>query len=352
MKGHQDKDRPLDELTQMEILNIQADVLAEEYITSNPNKDYSKAIRFPHNKVQLHLSNGTVTLRLKQALRLARTTQPLVEHLKTRFGWDDDTFQDIDWEASRLGYNRLRKHRVTLIKHANNYSPVGSRVSRYDPKYSPACPACPEPLETHDHLYQCPAASRHNWRSTFLYTLRVHLEEDNTRLDVTELLLEGIKSVLEGRAATTIPVPHTLTDLAAAQSAIGWENVLRGRLSHQWAAAQQVHMGAYRHKKNGTTWLTTVIQKILQGWLDLWDLRNGERHGRDRQTKAQADRAQAVRELELLYTLKDAIMPRHNWILEVPILQRMNLKTYTLRAFINSYKPILEGSHKERQGIG
>ena len=180
----------------------------------------------------------------------------------------------------------------------------------------------------------------------------MHLEEDNTRLDVTELLLEGIKSVLEGRAATTIPVPHTLTDLAAAQSAIGWEHVLRGRLSHQWAATQHVHMGAYCHKKNGTTWLTTVIQKILQGWLDLWDLRNGERHGRDRQTKAQADRAQAVRELELLYTLKDAIMPRHNWILEVPILQRMNLKTYTLRAFINSYKPILEGSHKERQGIG
>ncbi len=180
------------------------------------------------------------------------------------------------------------------------------------------------------------------------------MEKNNTALDLRQLLLEGIKSVIEDRAPSTIAVPDTdeARAVAAAQEAIGWTELWKGRLSNEWSKMQQKHLGAFDRKKNGQTWTITMAQTILEGWLDLWECRNGERHGRDAQTRAEAQRQQALRELELLYAWKGHVMPRHDWILAKPIEQRQQLKTYNLRVLINSYRPILEESYKERLATG
>ena len=157
---------------------------------------------------------------------------------------------------------------------------------------------------------------------------------------------------LEGRDADTMNVPPTVDGIADAQTTIGWGALLKGRISKTWSQAQQHHLGEFQPKKNGQTWAIDIIQTILDGMYELWDLRNKDRHGKDAQTKAAAARAQAVRELEHLYEWKGMILPCHNWILATPIEQRKNLKTYALRAFISCYKPILEESYKERLATG
>ena len=55
-------------------------------------------------------------------------------------------------ERARRAMQRLQKRRVALIKHVNNYTPVGRRVNRYDPKYPASCPTCQAPEETAEHL--------------------------------------------------------------------------------------------------------------------------------------------------------------------------------------------------------
>ena len=148
IKGHQDKEKPYAELSLRAQLNCDADRLADSYIADHPNHDYSKAPMIPSTKILLHLPLGTITSKLKQELRLARTTDPLIAYLMKRFKWDLDTFHDIDWECSRRANNSLQKHRTTLIKHANDIVAIGKRVNRYDPKYPASCPSCPEPIET------------------------------------------------------------------------------------------------------------------------------------------------------------------------------------------------------------
>ena len=80
-----------------------------------------------------------------------------------------------------------------------------------------------------------------------------------------------------------IAVPEGLEELAAAQSAIGWKELVTGWLSKQWAHHQQQHLGRFNRKKNGQTWTIRVAQTILEGWLDLWKSRNADRHGQDAQ---------------------------------------------------------------------
>ena len=352
VKGHQDRKKPYNELSLSAQLNVDADHIANAYIEENPDKDYSHVPMLPHSGAQLNLLNGTATSRLKQRLRLARTTSLLQTHLQKKFGWSEATFHDINWESSRVALNRLKTHRTTLIKHLNDIIPVGKRVHRYDPKYPAGCPSCHEPIENADHLHLCTSPARITWKNHFLHKLREKLSEKNTPLDAMELLLEGLKSVLEGRASNTIHVPESVTTIAAAQEAIGWTELLRGRLSKAWTQHQQTHLGAFDPKVNGQTWTIDIIQFILESWLELWKSRNGDRHGRDHQSKAQAAKAQAIREMEQLYSYKDNIMPHHNWILDTPMEQRMNLKTYVLRAWINSFKPILEESYKECLATG
>ncbi len=352
VKGHQDKDKPYEELPFNAQLNCDADALANAFIQQNPDMDYSKAHMLPTSGIQLHLPLGTVSNKYSRELRLARTTGPLKEYLKTRFEWDEATFNDIDWECSRRGYQWQRKHWSTLLKHANNITPVGCRVHRYDPKYPKACPSCPEEEETAQHLYQCAGPTRVELKNKILQQLRKTMTENDTPEPMMELMLEGLYAVLHNRDLDTIKIPAGMEAIAAAQRAIGWEHLLRGRLTKLWAQTQQQHLGSFDPKKNGTTWGTKIISALLQGWLDIWNLRNGDRHGRDAQSRHQAETAQAIRELEQLYELKGHILPEHEWLFAVPLDVRRSMKIYHVRAYINCWKPVLEESYKERLATG
>ena len=89
-------------------------------------------------------------------------------------------------------------------------------VHNYDPKYPQNFPSCPEPIETQDHLFLCQNTTRQEWRSNTLTAIWKDMEDLYTPLDLMELMLEGLKCVLEGRDATTITVPKSVSHIAAA----------------------------------------------------------------------------------------------------------------------------------------
>ena len=113
----------------------------------------------------------------------------------------------------------------------------------FDPKYPASCPSCQASTEDRAHFWRCPAPSRMEWRKNFLTTLRKQLIELKTAPPLQSLLLGTLRAVLDGRDPNTIPVIESLQDLATSQASIGWNNLLKGRLSKEWAVAQQAHLG-------------------------------------------------------------------------------------------------------------
>ena len=106
---------------------------------------------------------------------------------------------------------------------------------------------------------------------------------------------------------------------------------------------QQAHLGNRSTvKDNGQTWATKVISKIFELWLALWHERNGDRHGRDSRSKAEADKRKAVYELHQLYLLKAHVPADYQWILQRPIETLLKWPSYLIQAFLNSYKPIID----------
>ena len=160
-------------------------------------------------------------------------------------------------------------------------------------------------------------------------------------------MLEGVASVFEERDPDTVVHAQSVTHIAQAQAAIGWMETLRGRLSSLWGIHQQEFLGYPVDKKiNGQTWSTALAKLFLEQWRLAWMERNGDRHGRDKESKASAERKQALREVELLYEYKGFIEQKFNWILNLPLEQRKENRTCVLRAWISSFGPILKQSHE------
>ena len=275
---------------------------------------------------------------------MARTEPGMKEYLCEKFKWAEETFDDIDWESFRLAMRRLDSHRRTLTKHVNNIVPVGTRVHRYDPKYPIGCLSCGMPEEDADHLMLCP--QRDQWRKNCLTALKKFFKDWDTPAGIQELLLEGVK-----HAWNENPIIHHSEDLLyikEAQEAIGWKEVFRGRLSIEWQRYQSEYLGSRADKKvNGQTWATALATLFLDQWYKCWLARNSDRHGHDKQTQADAAKRQAIREVVQIYDLyKGQVEPHLNWILAMPLDDRIQKKTYVLRAWINSYEPILKKSHE------
>lgn len=73
---------------------------------------------------------------------------------REQIDWDDDTFQNIEWEAHGRAANRHHKLRATLNMHLGNFLPARKVVSRYDKvKHHSDCLVCNAGTEICAHVY-------------------------------------------------------------------------------------------------------------------------------------------------------------------------------------------------------
>jgi hypothetical protein len=99
-------------------------------------------------------------------------------------------------------------------------------------------------------------------------------------------------------------------------------------------------------KRTGETWMTTVITTWLQQWLNLWKMRNEDRHGRDGDTRRQAQDNQTIRETTKFYEeYSTRVNPTLQWLFEIPLTKRIQGNISTLRIWLRTWKPVVEKSY-------
>jgi len=263
--------------------------------------------------------------------------------------WSEDTFNDIDWTAHGRALGRHDNRRVTMVKYLHDILPIGKQVHQYDTKYPPSCPSCPAPIEDREHFWTCPATSRQEWRKKCYKAILDALTQTNTAPPLQTLLLDTIDAVLYDKDTSTLPIDPQVQDIAAAQQTIGWHHMFKGRFSRKWSQAQDRFMhdnNLKTKRKNGSTWMTNLIDVIFTEWNKLWDLRNGDRHGRDTQSQQQALERQAIRELQLFYEKhQQTVDPHLKWLFEIPLTTRMQMRYAEIRHWLNIWTPVVEESY-------
>jgi hypothetical protein len=170
------------------------------------------------------------------------------------------------------------------------------------------------------------------------------LDAVNTDPQLAQLLVFKMRLVL-ARGDTSHRLAHDhLRDVSKSQSAIRWEQILKGRFSLEWARAQSTFARRAGHSHNdGQEWTTSMADFMLDQWWKLWTSRNDDRHGHDYATQLQAANQQALRELEQFYERYSMHTPQQlRWLFDIPLSIRRQWPTHAIRQWLNTWIPTLD----------
>ena len=79
----------------------------------------------------------------------------------------------------------------------------------------------------------------------------------------------------------------------------------------------------------------------------IWELRNGDRHGRDLASQTQAAERQTIQELTQLYEdHQNQVGQTLQWLFDIPLVTRKGWRMSAIRQWMNTWKPVIEESYQ------
>jgi ribonuclease HI len=155
IKGHQDKETPIQDLSMTARMNVEADQLAGEYQYESHHV-HDQVPMITGTGVQVEGPKGTITSQLENVLRQLGTEEALIKYLLNHEKWTSDVLDRIDWKAYENAVRNCRAaHAQFITKLTMDLLPTGKRVYRYKPYYDHCCPSCGEAQEDRKHVLRC-----------------------------------------------------------------------------------------------------------------------------------------------------------------------------------------------------
>ena len=262
VEGHQDKHDQVVNLPLPAQLNVEADGLAGTF-KYNDSKDPTRVPLIAGNAVQLHTPKGTVSSKLKPALRRIATEGPLIERMKQQHNWTQAIFETIDWEAHGISVRNHYHRKHFTIKFIHNWLPLGSLTSRYDQKYASKCPSCEEEYEDREHFVRCSA--RKQWLADLFVDIRKAAPKMKTQLELLEIFQEGLSSWFDEREPIFDFQLLKYKTLIYKQTQAGWDQLLYGRFVLDWRNIHDEHLHTIKNTQKqhtGRAWITKMTELI------------------------------------------------------------------------------------------
>ena len=354
VKGHQDTNTAVDNLSFRAQLNVKADRLATHAYTEDPTHAPLVPL-FPQAVCAFDIDGVTITRNLKGKIRSAASRQKMEDYLMERTGWSFTVSSSIDWDAHRGALNHSRDRRTFTLKLIHRWLPIGRRVTWYDKKYDPSCFACGRPEEDQDHWLLCMAGTDGiQWRIKLLTNTRTFLAGYMTDSDFAEYILTVLDRVLKGQI---ISVTGRCGHIARDQQRIGWTAFLRGYWASAW---QQEHRRLCRSKplsdqatqdkrlKMADSWAGNFITMLWQDIHSLWLLRNGERHGTEEESKRLRKRQQDERELRLIYEDKASLPLEVQHVMFDSLEKHLEEGPQKVGAWLRTFRDLIKISHQKQ----
>jgi hypothetical protein len=301
-------------------MNDRADVLAADYLQRNPEERTS--IPFcPISKIYLHVKGVPVTRAMIPVLQSAGPGDDILNHMACTYDWETTVVDMIDWDAHGKAQATLsHESHLFNVKFIQRLLPVGRRMHRREECSSPACAACSTPIEDDDHIYRCSA--RMEWRKDTLAGLDKLLDQLKTDPSIKKLLHDVVAdSIRTDTPPTTYAVFDPILRLVIAeQTQIGWQQLMRGRFSAQWAILQDKYYRMHKadpRKKTGGIWVKRIILFLWKRVELAWRARNDSLHGVDPVDAATKLKSKMVpiiqafydQRLELAYSDRESLLP-------------------------------------------
>ena len=287
--GHRDDFMDYTDLNPFEQLNCRMDDAAKKYLReliraaalpgglpSPPSIVYGEGTRCIINGLKI-TSNPE-----GQVLDAMYSTQ-MRDYLHNKEILPGHLFPRVDWEAIEKGMsNRSSSFQAWMTKHVSGQCAVGRKMKLWGYWESDACPCCGEANETVSHLAHCGHPEMKTAFATQVSKLQQWLVDANTDPDVQDYFSNELRCQ-GGPNVGPQAIPARIHNAAWEQKQIGWDNLLRGRLSRHWRTLQEKYYLNQEPPKSADRWAADLCYHLLQFSHSLWTQRNQILHERDAQ---------------------------------------------------------------------
>ena len=130
VRGHQDRNKEVEELPIEAQLNIGADALADKWQEEYYGDYHPIPYAYPACPAQLNINEHCVTSQYRHQLIRAYTEPRYIGYLQYRFRWSDETVQSIAWKSLSLAINRINNPLI-MTKICNALLPTATTLKRW-----------------------------------------------------------------------------------------------------------------------------------------------------------------------------------------------------------------------------
>ena len=244
-----------------------------------------------------------------------------------------------------------------MVKHLYAISPTGHIAHRNNSYLPHDCPLCSTPQETNSHLFVCPHPRRALWRYQTIQKINDYAQ-GTIDPHLADILRDGV-SHFHRQLGPLSPskYPERYTGLIINQNAIGWEHLYRGKWCEDWRLLQDDYCSGPHSKESalpGTTWTLGIGRLLIDQWLQLWKLRNEDRHGVDTLRNSLVREQMLHAELHDLYNQRTLVCPADRSLFYATSAEHIQ-KHPSLDAiedWILTYRPAIMASTEQAQRLG
>ena len=187
--------------------------------------------------------------------------------------------------------------------------PTSATLQKMKYQNHDTCILCKQ-RETRDHLLRCQAPTRIKWRRQYVKALQHKLDELETEFALGETLCTTIAEWLETGKVDMSKYPIKYANAIISQDDIGWRHFFGGKISQEWLTLQSESTTATSNKKQESyIWGAAIVETTLTKFIDLWELRNEEVHGKTTEQQESIRKGKLRLEVSKLNSMKDKARP-------------------------------------------
>lgn len=351
VKGHQDDHNPYQDLPREAQLNVDADIYATNFLIEGIIPPYDE---LPANPMNFYINDIVITRDIKNEVRKASRSPELQIYMIDKFDWKDYVPDTIWWIIHGSTIRSLSgTHRQQIQKYIFGWLPTCVHLKLQDNDLSDICPSC-KTIETHDHNYKCQCDSRIVIKNKWFETFDKFLANDRyTPPIIRQLFFNHIAHACTSRQLPPIPpLPRNIELAIKDQDAIGWKQLLSGRLAFRWGTIIADHLHYHRISEKEMTpliWGRKIIRQCFDLIISLWQQRNTDGHLLNSQKESQLTRARLLTRIEALQSRNPEVSYCHRDFIFKPIEQFESYNANNLRSWLRAAEQIISFNKSRRQ---
>lgn len=319
VKGHQDSNTPIAQLSWPAQLNVKADELADKghecrnYITLEP-------IPTPRAKIFLVSGKSMICSGEKSMLRWRWREFILQDYFMKIFKITPSKLHNINWAAISMVRRKNVLPPKFLTKLLIKWLPTGTRLKKYG-NSAVCCPLCNLDEDEH-HILTC--TKRNQQKNDFLKDLETELKNAATKPELADSILYGLRLFLFPATTGVLNWDQEIQLAFQLQSDLGWPLALRGLFVQQWSIQQE----EFNPNTLGDSWQARITEFILLRMHQLWIERNTLIHDTAVNGNLKRVDEETIQQVQYLYECSTEIShhDRHE-LLSVPLQQRLTFST-------------------------